>query len=159
MYEHGNSPSNGVFNDSLIRMMQQWDANHFGTLHWSAMESQAGSSGVQSNYRFMRRNLAATLMTDSYFGHGCGAPCNYNSQWWYDEYSVNPTTGVATGDASRKGYLGQPTGPAVREHPTAWWRRDFGSAVSRWSNNTSLSADGQPRRHVPSHPEAPRTRR
>ena len=31
MYEHGNSTSNGVFNDSLIQMMRQWDANHFGS--------------------------------------------------------------------------------------------------------------------------------
>ena len=89
--------------------MQRWDATHFGTLY-SAMQSQGGTTGAQTNYAYMRHNLAAALMTDTYFGHGCGAPCNYNTNWWYDEYSVSTATGAPTRDASRKGYLGQANG-------------------------------------------------
>ena len=138
MYEHGNSPSNGVFNDSLIQMMRQWDANHYGE-QWSVMSSQTGSntSGAQTNYRYMRHNLAATLMTNSYFGHGCGAPCNYDSQWWYDEYSVDTVTGLPTSNATRKGYLGQPTGPATKLG-NGLWRRDFDNGIVL-ANNTSSS--------------------
>ena len=135
MYEHGNSPSNGVFNDSLIRMMQQWDANHYGE-QWSIMASQGGSS-AQTNYKFMRHNLAATLMTNAEFAHGCGAPCNYTTQWWYDEYSVDTVTGFPTSDASRKGYLGKPNGPAVKLS-SGLWRRDFDNGVAL-ANNTNAS--------------------
>jgi Hypothetical glycosyl hydrolase family 15 len=133
-YEHGSSPANGVFNDSMIRMMQKWDANHYGS-QYSTMQSQAGSAGAQTNYHYFRHNLAATLMTNSYFSHGCGAPCNYADFWWYDEYSVDPATAKATGDASKKGYLGQPTGPAVRLS-NGVWRRDFDNGIAL-ANNTS----------------------
>jgi Hypothetical glycosyl hydrolase family 15 len=127
-FENGTNTSNGWVNDKQIALFQQWDANHFGTL-WSMQQSQAGNSG-QSNWKFFRHNLAAALMTNSYFGHGCGAgECNYTSLWWYDEYSVDLATGQATGDASRKGYLGQPEGVAQRLS-NGVWRRDFENGIA-----------------------------
>ena len=85
----------------------------------------------------MRHNLAATLMTNSYFGHGCGAPCNYVSQWWYDEYSVDTVTGLPTSNGTRKGYLGAADGPATRLG-NGLWRRDFANGIAL-ANNTSSS--------------------
>ena len=134
-YEHGSSPTNGVFNDSLMSLLRTWNTTHFGTFY-GAMQSQAGSAG-QTNYGYMRHNFAATLMTDAYFGHGCGAPCNYNTNWWYDEYRVNTATGAPTGDASRKGYLGQANGPAVKLS-NGLWRRDFANGIAL-VNNTGAS--------------------
>jgi hypothetical protein len=134
-YEHGNSPSNGVFNESLTDLLRTWDTTHYGTLY-SATQSQAGSGG-QTNYAFFRHNFAATLMTDAHFGHGCGSDCNYNTNWWYDEYSVSTATGAPTGDASRKGYLGQANARAVKLS-NGLWRRDFANGIAL-VNNTSAS--------------------
>jgi hypothetical protein len=135
IYEHGNSPANGYINDNEIAMFGQWDANHFGTLY-TGMLSEAGSSTAESDYKFMRHNLAAALIAGTWFTNSCGADCNYNSQPWYDEYSVDLATGRATGDASKKGYLGQPTGPAAKL-ANGVWRRDFEHGVALLNNTGS----------------------
>jgi hypothetical protein len=134
-YEHGSSPSNGYINDNEIAMFGRWQTNHFGDL-WTAMLSQTGSASAESNYRFMRHNLAAALVAGTWFSNACGSPCNYNSQPWYDEYSVDVNTGRATGDASRKGYLGQPTGSA-RKLANGVWRRDFDNGIALLNNTSS----------------------
>jgi hypothetical protein len=135
-YEHGSSPSNGYINDNEIAMFDQWEGNHFGTL-FTGMLSQTGSSTAESDYRYMRHNLAAAVVAGTWFSNACGAPCNYNSQPWYDEYSVDFATGRATGDASKKGYLGQATGPAVKL-ANGLWRRDFEHGIAL-ANNTGSS--------------------
>jgi hypothetical protein len=137
-YEHGSSPSNGYINDNEIAMFDQWEASHFGTL-FTGMLSQTGSSTAESDYRYMRHNLAAALVAGTWFSNACGAPCNYNSQPWYDEYSVDLATGRATGDASKKGYLGQTTGPAVKL-ANGPWRRDFEHGVALVNNTGSSQA-------------------
>jgi hypothetical protein len=63
-----------------------------------------------SSFQFQRFALASTLMFDGYFCFtNKGA---YQSVWWFDEYSVNLTTGEAVKSLSAKGYLGKPLGDA-----------------------------------------------
>jgi hypothetical protein len=62
----------------------------------------------------MRFTLASTLLFDGYFGFASGKPggADYDSTWWYDEFSVNTQTGVAVEAPEYKGYLGEALGPA-----------------------------------------------
>lgn len=68
------------------------------------------------NFALMRFTLASTLLFDGYFAFaGSEEPggADYDSTWWYDEYSVNTQTGVAVEAPEYKGYLGEALGPAV----------------------------------------------
>jgi hypothetical protein len=67
------------------------------------------------NFELVRYTLASTLLFDGYYGYaGNDGPWggDYNSTWWYDEYSVNTQTGEAVEALEYKGYLGNAYGPA-----------------------------------------------
>jgi len=113
------------------------------------------STGRHDNYQELRYGLCSALMLGCYFaydGHqncdvgGAPAPCGHHATWWYDEYSIN-ASGWPTGDASSKGYLGDPLGPAYAagnpsilletaletgtpQADTVAWRRDFEHGVA-----------------------------
>jgi hypothetical protein len=129
-----------------LDMLQKWNANHFGEL-WSTILS----GGSQTDYRKMRYNLTGAMLANHHFGYTNGAAGNYTSLWWYDEYSVNTATGQATGDGSRKGYLGQPTGPPqqLTSGFAAVWRRDFQNGIvlhNQTSSSQTVSLGGTFRR-------------
>ncbi len=90
-----------------------------------AMIDRVGEVG---NYQSMRFGLASTLMGGGYYVYDDG-PTGHHTQWWYDEYSVDLASGRATGDASRKGYLGYPKGSAEKL-ASGVWRRDFDNGVA-----------------------------
>jgi hypothetical protein len=126
--EHGSS---GNTDNNALGLFQGWIGNHFGT-HYAALQS----NGSQTNYRLMRHNLVAAMMVDAYFSYSDGAGGNYTTLWWYDEYSVDLATGRATGDALKKGYLGQASGPAVKM-ANGVWRRDFANGIALVNNSNS----------------------
>jgi hypothetical protein len=129
---NGLSMEAGWVDSNQLNLFQSWISDHFET-HYATSQTQAGpqSPNAQTDYKFMRHNLAAALMVDAYFSYadGNGPYGGYHALWWYDEYSVDLATGRATGDSSRKGYLGQPTG-AAQELPNGVWRRDFDSGIA-----------------------------
>lgn len=108
-----------------LKMYLSWQDKHYGD-PYSLLLIPAGAANGKTNYKLMRADLAAALMGDGYFGYsdGDGPNGGYSALWWYDEYSVDVATGEATGDASHKGYLGYPLGPA-KELENGVWRRDF----------------------------------
>lgn len=59
---------------------------------------------------FMRFALASTLMFDGYlaFTNRARPSSSYQTTRWFDEYSVDRQTGIATHDMRFKGYLGKP---------------------------------------------------
>lgn len=98
------------------------------------------ANGGMRNYRFMRFALCSTLMFDGYFAYTNTG--TYQASWWYDEYSVDKTTGKAVRSLAFKGWLGSPKGAAYdaadttvllssfllkddRSSLTKVWRRDF----------------------------------
>jgi len=130
---HGTAPDvNG------LNLFASWQQNHFGDL-WGTVQI----GGSQTDYRLMRRGLTAAMMHDYHFSYSCGANCNFTSLWWYDEYSVDLATGRATRDASRKGYLGSPIGPALTL-ANGVRRRDFdnGVALVNMTNSSQTVALG-----------------
>ena len=137
---NGNVLETGVMPEAALTALQSWETNHFGPYYSAALTPASDySSSPQTDYKLMRHNLASALMAGSYFGYadGNGPRGGYSTLWWYDEYSVDLATGTATGDASHKGYLGQPLGPAQRLS-NGIWRRDFdhGIALINMTNST-----------------------
>lgn len=150
-----NATNNGFVKepDSLrlddLKMYLSWQNNHYGE-SYSLFLVPAGAANGKTNYKFMRAVLAASLMGDGYFGYsdGDGPNGGYSALWWYDEYSVDVATGEATGDASRKGYLGYPLGPA-KELENGVWRRDFDhglALVNESGKNASVELETTYRR-------------
>ena len=101
-----------------------------------------------SDYDHLRYVLASSLMFDGYFTCTDTQDGNlllftpYTSHWWYDEYSVDLSTGTAVQSLDAKGYLGMPVTEAYNaDDPTQMlatllvdndtkamqlvWRRDF----------------------------------
>lgn len=102
------------------------------------------------DYDHLRYVLASSLMFDGYFA--CSNPQDpdawggYEATWWYDEYSVDFSTGKAEQSLSAKGYLGMPQGPAYnvadknetlaallvdndKRAKKLVWRRDFQNGI------------------------------
>ena len=76
--------------------------------------------GRSNDYRTMRFGLCSALLNDGYFSYALSASGHaVNGVWWYDEFD-NAGAG--------RGYLGQPTGIAVKVG--AAWRRDFIGGIS-----------------------------
>jgi putative glycosyl hydrolase-like family 15 (GHL15) protein len=134
VFEGGSTDDNGV------NLFRTWMTDHYGSgEHMSLAITPAGlHGGTQTSYKLMRHNLGAAMLAGAYFGYadGNGPNGGYSSLWWYDEYSVDRTTGQATGDATAKGYLGLPTGDAVRA-ANGVWRRDFDNGIVLVNNTTS----------------------
>jgi len=63
-----------------------------------------------SSFQFQRFALASVLMFNGYFCFTNKG--SYASNWWFDEYSVNLTTGESVKSLTAKGYLGNPLGDA-----------------------------------------------
>lgn len=63
-----------------------------------------------SSFQFQRFALASALMFDGYFCFTNKG--TYESNWWFDEYSVNLATGESVKSFNAKGYLGKPLGEA-----------------------------------------------
>lgn len=62
------------------------------------------------DYQRMRLGLTTALLGNGFFEYDLVD--NTTPPLWFDEYAVD-ASGVATGDARGKGYLGQPLGPGV----------------------------------------------
>jgi hypothetical protein len=81
----------------------------------SAFDSSGNPTSYGPPYRAMRYGLAFTLMDDGYYTTTQTSSYYATERNWFDEFSVDPTTGVAKSfpdvDAGL-GYLGQPTDPA-----------------------------------------------
>jgi hypothetical protein len=114
------------WSDNLTRYLN-WSTTHYGQLYYILDQDPNARSSTQTNYQEMRYYLATTLLGDGYFYYG-GPATNYTETWWYDEYSVNLATGQATGDASRKGYLGYALNTAQLLSNGVWWR-DFDNGI------------------------------
>lgn len=103
-----------------------------------------------SDYDHLRYVLASSLMLDGYFtctdSQDGSLAHPYTSNWWYDEYSVDLSTGTAVQSLDAKGYLGMPVTEAynvndpaealttllVDNDPKAMrlvWRRDFENGI------------------------------
>jgi hypothetical protein len=99
----------------------------------------------EENFRLMRLALSSALMHDGYFcfTNRKGA---YQSDRWYDEYSVDLNTGKAEKKLEYKGYLGKPLSKAYEaSNPKRFldkavenasshaeksvWRRDFENGI------------------------------
>jgi hypothetical protein len=116
-----------------------------------------------TDYDHLRYTLASALMFDAYFtctnAQDGEAPAPYTANWWYDEYSVELSTGKAVQSLEAKGYLGMPITDAYnvddknsmlatllvnndRNAERAVWRRDFqnGSVLVNPSG-TSMDVD------------------
>jgi hypothetical protein len=99
-----------------------------------------------TDYDHLRYVLASSLMLDGYFtctdSQDGSLLHPYTSNWWYDEYSVDLSTGTAVQSLDAKGYLGLPVTEAYNTNdPTELltallvdndpksmqlvWRRDF----------------------------------
>ncbi len=99
-----------------------------------------------TDYDHLRYVLASSLMLDGYFtctdSQDGSLLHPYTSNWWYDEYSVNLSTGTAVQSLDARGYLGLPIAePYNTNDPTELlttllmdndpkamrlaWRRDF----------------------------------
>lgn len=98
---------------------RQWQRNHYGDLAYVILTYPQGGDP----YRNVRFGLTSTLLGDGYFAPGDNVSTNA-SLGWYDEFSVDFASGRATGDASKKGYLGFPKGDAV-DLGNNVWRRDY----------------------------------
>jgi hypothetical protein len=79
--------------------------------------------------RSMRWGLTLALMTGAYYE--IIVDDRHETSWWYDEYDGGQ--GIR-----RRGYLGQPLGPAVRIRAGGVWRRDFDGGIAL--NNSSSKA-------------------
>lgn len=110
----------------------------------SPVTSMLQAGGTQTNYDFMRFTLASALMFNGYYSYTNssegGLP--YTATWWYDEYAVNISNGVAEEKLSYKGWLGKPLNDAYNVEDeneklydtlmllddsadTKVWRRDY----------------------------------
>ena len=94
--------------------------------HWSKMSYQQRQAELEkyrvADQQTMRFGLAATLMSDGYFGYDTGMAGRGN-WWWYKEYDAP---------------LGHPRGPAHRNADGTWQREYDGGTVI--VNGTSYDA-------------------
>jgi len=140
---YGNTWENGQLNEGFIDWQTQlnsnsfsanltryfdWTTNHYGSEYYVMCQDPNQGLGLQSNYSEMRYWLGVTLLGDGYFTFSGPQPGSYSNIWWYDEYSVDLTSGRATGDANRKGYLGYPKTSATQLR-NGVWRRDFDNGI------------------------------
>ncbi len=117
------------YSANLTRYLD-WSTNHYGSPYYVLDQDPNQGPSVQTNYQEMRFWLGTTLMGDGYFTFcGPSGATSYRQMWWYDEYSVDLASGQATGDASRKGYLGYATGSA-QQLSTGVWRRDYDNGIA-----------------------------
>jgi hypothetical protein len=93
------------------------DEQHFRTpRHNYIFSAVAGPSTPYdpTNTRKVRFGLASAAMGSGFHAFGpanrIAYPYAYH-MWWYDEYSVDLTTGMATTDRAHTGWLGQPLAP------------------------------------------------
>ena|GEM_PF-3596604 len=130
-YWEGSYPSGGIpagdFNANFTRYLG-WTTNHYGNEYYILLQDLNQGSGLQTNYAEMRYWLGVTLLGEGYFTFSGPQSGGYVNIWWYDEYSVDLTSGRATGDASRKGYLGNPSASAS-QLSNGVWRRDFDNGI------------------------------
>lgn len=68
--------------------------------------------GTENGYDYLRYTLASAMLLDGYFalteGQNWFNSNPYKVSWWYDEYSVDFSTGHAIQSQEAKGYLGFP---------------------------------------------------
>jgi len=100
------------------------------------------------NVRKVRLGLGSASMGEGYgmFGYGARATLQYPyHRWWYDEYSVDRTTGYATTDLAHTGWLGQPKGPYyqmiwIGDNPDSIRNGDFETDLSGWNFQNFIPA-------------------
>jgi hypothetical protein len=142
---YGNAWTNGQLNEGFADLQPRlgsnnyganlnryadWHANHFGQMYYVLSQNPDASPTNRTNFQEMRYWLGTALLGDGFFGFsGPSGGTGYRQTWWYDEYSVDLATGQATGDASRKGYLGYPTG-AAQQYNNGMWRRDYDNGIA-----------------------------
>ncbi len=106
----------------------EWHHSRFSNLYYVIAANPSNNGGGFDDFQRMRFGLASSLLGDGYFAFDQGIS-NHAQVWWYDEYSVDLTSRRATGDVSRKGYLGQPMAVAT-QLKNGVWRRDFAQGVA-----------------------------
>ena len=104
-----------------------WVNSHYGDFYYILSKSPEQGPSGQYNYQMMRFYLGTTLLGDGYFAFDDSVG-DHHSLWWYDEFSVDFASGHATGDASKKGYLGFPHGPAT-QLPSGLWERVYDNGI------------------------------
>jgi len=102
--------------------MTYWDYMDWSTsAHEPHVTTFMVSTG-DTDYKLMRYGLCTTLLGDGFFSS------NNHEYPWFDEYSVS--SGVATGDGTATGWLGQPTAAATSIGTNCFIRRfDHGCAI------------------------------
>jgi hypothetical protein len=117
------------------------------------------TNGTQSNYKHMRFGLTSTLMFNGYSAYTTSQEWSANAgpyvaTWWYDEYSVDISSGRAMKSQIYKGYLGHPITESynasnneeilaeflLTNNPLTEknvWRRDFENGVVLINPSTS----------------------
>jgi hypothetical protein len=131
-----------------IKDYQRWHGERFNSLYYVIDANGSGRANSPNDWSRMRFGLTSTLLGDGFFAFD-ESDSNHAQTWWYDEYSVDNTTGRATGDPSRKGYLGLPRGPAS-QLKSGMWRRDYdhGVAVVNPTNQPQGLALEQTYKHI-----------
>lgn len=94
-----------------------------------------GTAGFDADdYRYVRYSLCSALLADGYYCYDDDASSYATYLWWFDEYD---NAGVG------QGYLGQPTGDAVKLSTSLTggvdnvWRRDYENGIVIVNPNVS----------------------
>jgi hypothetical protein len=83
--------------------------------------------GAPDDYQLMRFSLCSTLMGDGYYSYALSSGVHASGGLdWFDEYD---------GGGIGRGYLGQPTGAAIKVGNA--WRRDYSGGVALVNPSTS----------------------
>jgi hypothetical protein len=119
----------------------------------TAFDGSGNPTGFGTPYQAMRYGLAFTLMDDGYYATSQTMDYYDTEQNWFDEYAVDPTTGVALAFPSVDaglGYLGMPTDaawPAAMSN--GLYARHFTNTASGKSWLVLLNPKGNGTRTVP----------
>jgi hypothetical protein len=113
---------------TAIEDYQRWHTARYKPLYYVIDGNAPDTATSRFDYQLMRFGLTSTLLGDGYFAFDHGV-ADHAQVWWYDEYSVDLTSGRPTGDASAKGYLGLPVTSAA-QLSNGVWRRDFEHGIA-----------------------------
>jgi len=101
-----------------------------------------------SGNRIERFTQGSTALADGYGIVSVPGRHDRNSthhDWWFDEYAVDLSTGMASADVQHTGWLGQPMGPAYQMvwaggNPDAVTNPEFETDLSGWALTTVVGS-------------------
>jgi hypothetical protein len=119
------------------------EARHRAPVHnfiFGAIEHNTDPYTASGN-RIERFTVGSTALGGGYAivsVPGRGSRNDPHHEWWFDEYAVDLTTGMASGEIRHTGWLGQPLGPAsqmvwIGANPDAVANSDFETDLSGWN--------------------------